>query len=54
MFSYWMITTKLLKEGIGWEAIQKLTTSEITMLLATLAAFNEEDQDAQTRSMAQF
>jgi len=44
----------LLKEGISWEAIQNLTSADMNMVLATLGAWNDLEQDAQTRSMAQF
>ena len=44
--------TKLLKEGISWEAIQNMTTQEITLALATLTAYNDLVREADLRASA--
>ena len=54
LFGHWGVIVTLLKEGVSWEAIHKLADSEIKILLAMFAVFNEQQQEQETRSLARF
>ena len=46
MYSQWLVTLRLLELGISWDAIQKFTEDEISVVLAIVVA-KEEHQAAE-------
>lgn len=52
VFSYWIIIVQLLKQGIPWDAIQKLSEEEVTFILGVMSAFNQKEDEDQQRAMA--
>tara|TARA_R110001583_G_scaffold154526_3_gene306211 strand:- start:357 stop:605 length:249 start_codon:yes stop_codon:yes gene_type:complete len=52
LYSHWLYTLQLLKTGISWEAIQKMSSDEINLILGVEMAIKQKENDEHARAMA--
>ena len=50
---YWLTILNLLKQGIPWDVINSVSDAEMVLILASLQAMNEHEQEVQERNMRQ-
>jgi hypothetical protein len=53
LFTHWMTIIQLLKIGVPWDAIQKLSSQEVNMILGVEMAILQKQQEEQVRAQAQ-
>jgi len=52
-YQYWLLILSLLKQGIPYDLIVRLTDEELTTLLGLTAAMTQTEQDAMEREQRQ-
>ena len=53
LFTHWMTIIQLLKIGVPWDAIQKLSSQEVNIILGVEMAISQKQQEEQVRAQAQ-
>ena len=52
-YQYWLLVLGLLKQGIPYDLIERLTDEELTILLGLTAAMAQTEQDTMEREQRQ-
>jgi len=52
-YQYWLLVLSLLKQGIPYDLIVRLTDKELTTLLGLTAAMTQTEQDTMEREQRQ-
>jgi hypothetical protein len=52
LYTHWLYTLQLLKTGVSWEAIQEMSSDEITLILGVSMAIKQRENDEHARAMA--